>query len=61
MDNPYFAAAIALLVIAGAAGWMDHRRNHREHLDHVGWVNWPLVMVLALVGALMMAILGFGL
>ncbi|QLC24608.1 hypothetical protein HFP57_05905 [Parasphingopyxis algicola] len=61
MDNPYFIAAAALLAIAGAAGWMDHRRNNREHLDHVGWVNWPLVMVLALVGSLMMVILGFGL
>jgi hypothetical protein len=53
----YVAAAVALLAVAAWAGWMDRRRHNRDDLDRVGWVNWPLVMVLALVGAMMMAIL----
>ena len=46
-----------MIVIAGFAGWMDRRRNNRNHLDRVGWVNWPLVMILALIGAVMLGIL----
>jgi hypothetical protein len=57
LDDSLIVAAVALLVIAGFAQWMDRRRNDRDHLDKVGWVNWPLVMILALIGAVMLVIL----
>ncbi len=58
---PLIQVAIALLAFSILAGWMDYRRGKREHLDKVGWVNWPLVMMLALIGAVMTLLLGLGL
>lgn len=57
MDD-YLHAAIGLLLgLAVLAAIMDRRRNNRDELDRVGWVSWPLVMVLALTGAMMSAML----
>ncbi|WP_116234717.1 hypothetical protein [Parasphingopyxis lamellibrachiae] len=58
MDEKFVVAAIALIAIAVFAGLMDRRRNNRDHLDEVGWANWPLIMILALIGATMLAIAG---
>jgi len=57
VDEQFVVAAVVMIVIAGFAGWMDRRRSNRNHLDRVGWVNWPLVMILALIGAVMLGIL----
>lgn len=59
MTENFIAAALACLALAGFAAWRDWRNGRRTHLDRVGIVSWPLVMVLALVGALIMAILAF--
>ena len=53
--------SLGLLALSAFAGWMDWRRGNREDLDRVGWVNWPLVMMLALIGAAMSGLLAFGL
>lgn len=48
----------------GAAGWAalaglailgDRRRHRRSDLDRVGWVPWPLVLIVALIGAALCA------
>lgn len=59
MVHLFAAAAIGMLALAGWAAWMDRRRMNRSDIDRVGWVSWPLVLVLALTGALLMAILAF--
>ena len=60
MQHYLIGGAIALLGIAGWAVLADRRRANRANPDRVGWISWPLVLVLALIGALMFAILAIG-
>ncbi|MFN2258912.1 MAG: hypothetical protein ABR601_03640 [Parasphingopyxis sp.] len=57
MENYLYAGLGLLLGLAATAAIMDRRRNNRDELDRVGWVNWPLVLVLALIGAMMCVML----
>jgi hypothetical protein len=48
------AAAVAL---AGIASFAERRRNRRADLDRVGFMPWPLVSVLAIMAAVVLAAL----
>jgi membrane protease YdiL (CAAX protease family) len=47
----------ALLLLAVAAAWAEHRRGKRRNLDSVGWMPWNLIQVLAFLGAIAAAAL----
>jgi membrane protease YdiL (CAAX protease family) len=49
--------AAALLLLAVAAAWAEHRRGKRRNLDSVGWMPWNLIQVLAFLGAIAAAAL----
>ncbi len=46
-------AALGLLAI-----WGDRRRHARADLDRVGWVPWPLVLIVAMIGAALCVAMG---
>jgi hypothetical protein len=45
----------ALLLLAVASGFAEHRRRNRIDMDRVGFLPWPLIQFLSLIGALMAA------
>ena len=47
--SPWWAGALAGLIVAVFAGWRDHARKRRDDLDRVSLFNWPTVQVLALI------------
>jgi membrane protease YdiL (CAAX protease family) len=47
----------ALLLLAAAAAWAEHRRGKRRNLEAVGWMPWNLIQVLAFLGAIAAAAL----
>jgi membrane-associated phospholipid phosphatase len=47
----YLAAAAGACAVAGYAAWAERRRHRRRDLDRVGWVPWPLVLIVAIIGA----------
>ncbi len=51
MQSHYWGLSLAWVVLGAFAAWRDRRRNHRTDLDRVGWVPWPLVLILAILGA----------
>ncbi|WP_298019878.1 hypothetical protein [uncultured Parasphingopyxis sp.] len=53
----FIALGIGFLLAAAWASWMDRRRQNRANPDRVGIVSWPLILVLALTGAAIMALL----
>lgn len=53
----FIGLGVLCLAIGGWASWMDRRRQNRANPDRVGIVSWPLVLVLALTGAAIMALL----
>jgi multisubunit Na+/H+ antiporter MnhB subunit len=58
MQERLWGGAVALVLIALASGIADRRRRRRADWDRVGMVSWPLIQILALIGALACAILG---
>lgn len=51
MAEAWWIAAAALAALAAVAILGDRRRHRRTDIDKVGWVPWPLVLILALLGA----------
>jgi hypothetical protein len=49
--------AAALLLLAVAAAFAEHRRGKRRNLEAVGWMPWNLIQVLAFLGAVAAAAL----
>lgn len=47
----FWTSATAFALLAGVAILADRRRERRADLDRVGWVPWPLVLIVALLGA----------
>jgi hypothetical protein len=43
------------LAVAGLATWGDRRRANRSDPDDVGFMPWPLVLVLAMIIAAVLA------
>jgi hypothetical protein len=41
--------------VAGLAVWRDRVRTKRRNLDAVGWVPWPLVLILSIIVAAVLA------
>jgi hypothetical protein len=52
-----WAIAGAALLLAIAAGFLDHRRERRRDLDRVGWAPWSFVQIAAAFAALAAAAL----
>ena len=52
-----WSLAGALLLVAVAAAWAEHRRGTRRNLDSVGWMPWNLIQILAFLGAIAAAAL----
>lgn len=50
-------ATLAALGLAALAGVADRRRNERDDLDRVGSMPWPLILILALLAAAVLAAL----
>lgn len=50
-------ATLAALGLAALAGVADRRRNERDDLDRVGFMPWPLILILALLAAAVLAAL----
>ena len=48
------AGAAALTLVAVIA---DRRRMRRRDLDRVGWAPWPLIQLVAMIGAMVAAAL----
>jgi hypothetical protein len=55
MQQHLWGSAVAALLLAVASGVAEWRRGRRRELDSVGWVPWPLVQLLALLAAVMLA------
>lgn len=43
------------LAVAGIATWGDRRRANRADPDDVGFMPWPLILVLAMIVAAVLA------
>ncbi|TKD52159.1 hypothetical protein FBR43_07770 [Sphingomonas baiyangensis] len=56
-QQPLWGAVVALLVVAVASGWADRRRAKRDDWNRVGLLPLPLVHMLALIGAFLLALL----
>jgi hypothetical protein len=59
MQEQLWIAIGALLAVAVASGFAEHRRGRRTDMDKVGLVPWPLVQFLALMGAVLLGIVAF--
>ncbi len=52
--EPWIAVA-ALVLVAAASGFAEHRRRRRREMDRVGVVPWPTVQFVALMAAVLVA------
>jgi hypothetical protein len=52
-----WTAAGALLVLAAASAWAEHRRGKRRNLDRPGLMPWNLIQILAFLLAVVAATL----
>lgn len=57
MQERLWGGVVALILVAVASGVAEWRRRRRPDWDRVGMISWPLIQVLALIGALGCAIL----
>jgi hypothetical protein len=55
MQQQLWGGAVAALLLAGISGWGERRRRERHDPDRVGLVPWPLVQMLALLAAFLLA------
>jgi len=55
MQSTLWIAAASCVAVAGLAAVSDRRRDRRTDLDRIGWVPWPLILILALIAAAVMA------
>ena len=46
-----WASAAGWVALGLFSVWAERRRNRRTDPDRVGWVPWPLVLIVALIGA----------
>lgn len=56
-DAGLWGWAAASVGVAAIAWFGDRKRAHRKDLDRVGWIPWPLMLVLALLAAAILAAL----
>ncbi len=50
-----WSGCVTALAVAGLATWGDRRRAHRTDPDDVGFMPWPLILVLAMIIAAVLA------
>jgi hypothetical protein len=55
VQGSLWGGCIAALAFAGISIFADHRRVNRTHPDKVGFMPWPLILILSLLGAAVLA------
>lgn len=55
MQQWFWSAAGAALLVALASGFAEHRRKRRRDLDKVGWMPWVTIQFVALFAVLVLA------
>jgi len=55
MQSTLWIAAASCVAVEGLAVVSDRRRDRRTDLDRIGWVPWPLILILALIAAAVLA------
>ena len=55
MQQLLWSSVAALLGLAVASGYAEHRRRTRSDIDRVGLLPWPFIQFLAIMAALLVA------
>ena len=55
MQQQLWTGVGVAVLVAVIAGYGEHRRKRRKDLDRVGLMPWPLIQVLAMLAALILA------
>lgn len=55
MQISAWTGTVFCVAVAGLAVFADRRRQRRSDLDRIGWIAWPLILILALIGAAIFA------
>lgn len=58
MQDWIWPLAGGLVGLTAYASWADRRRMRRADLDRPGWVPWPMVMILSIISAAVLAAIG---
>ena len=57
MQAGYWSICAAAIGVAAFASYADRRRARRRNLDKVGFMPWPLIMIIAMLAAAVLAAL----
>ena len=55
MQGQLWMMCAGAVSVAGFAVWRDRVATNRRDLDAVGWVPWPLVLILSIIVAAVLA------
>ena len=55
MQQQLWTSVGAALLVAVVAGFGERRRKRRTNMDRISLVSWPLVQILAILAALVLA------
>jgi hypothetical protein len=55
MQQELWTSVGVALLVAVVAGFGERQRKRRKDMDKIGLMNWPLVQVLAILAALILA------
>ncbi|NBR32109.1 MAG: hypothetical protein EBS87_06540 [Sphingomonadaceae bacterium] len=55
MQVTLWIGCLGALALAGVSNWAERRRARRANMDAVGFMPWPLIMVLSILVAAILA------